>query len=176
MLDGVKLGRSDMATLDRAYNFARFLSRDADAAEHMAYVAFVQTGRGFDGGRSDETRILKIVRNSYRAWLTARRKIRRQNNEAAGKRLPDPAAVSILRSDEGSGEIGNSADSVRAAIEALPRRLREVLVLREFGGLSYEGIAEVTSLTTGEIMSRLASARRMLGGRVPTDRPHLASA
>jgi len=167
-----------MATLDRAYNFARFLSRDTEAAGHMAYVAFVQTGRGLDAGRGSETRILKIVRNGYRTWLTARRKIRRQNNGCVSKRLPDPAAASVLRSDESMGKIGT--DGVRAAIEALPRRLREVLVLREFGGLSYQEIAEVTSLTTGEIMSRLASARRMLGKtigeRVPTGRPHLASA
>lgn len=155
-----------MATLDRAYNFARFLSRDAQAAEHMAYVAFVQAGRSSDG-RNEQTEILKIVRNGYRTWLTARRKIRRQNGRPDEKRLPDPAAASVLRSDEGAGKIGSDghagSTAVRAAIETLPRRLREILVLKELGGLSYKEIAEVTSLTTGEIMTRLADARRMLG-------------
>ena len=170
MKENVKLGRTGMATLDRAYNFARFLSGDAQAAEHMAYVAFVQTGHGSDAGRGHETEILKGVRNGYRTWLTARRKIRRQNGRSVEKRLPDPAATSVLRSDEAAGKIGTAADSdmgaVRAAIETLPRRLREVLVLKEFGGLSYKEIAEVTSLTTGEIMARLARARRMLGKAV----------
>lgn len=153
-----------MATLDRAYNFARFLSGDAQAAEHMAYVAFAQAGRGSDG-RSQETEILKRVRNGYRTWLTARRKIRRQNYDSTAKRLPDPAAASVLRSDEAAGKIGSNdagSNTVRAAIEALPRRLREVLVLKELGGFSYKEIAEVTSLSTGEIMTRLAAARRML--------------
>lgn len=154
-----------MATLDRAYNFARFLSGDAQAAEHMAYVAFAQAGGGFDR-RGEETEILKRVRNGYRTWLTARRKIRRQNGRPEEKRLPDPAAASVLRSDDRAGKIGSGdgggTHAVRNAIETLPRRLREVLVLKELGGLSYKEIAEVTSLTTGEILARLVAARRLL--------------
>jgi RNA polymerase sigma-70 factor (ECF subfamily) len=175
MQETIKLGRAGMARLDRAYNFARFLSGDAQAAEHMAYAAFAHAGRG------SETKILKMVRNGYRTWLTARRKIRRQsgrpqNGKPVEKRLPDPTTASVLRSDEAPVKIGS--DGVRAAIAALPRRLREVLVLREFAGLSYKEIAEVTSLTTGEIMSRLAAARRMLGQainqRAPTRDAHRA--
>jgi RNA polymerase sigma-70 factor, ECF subfamily len=128
-------------------------------------VAFVQAGHGFDG-RGEETEILKRVRNGYRTWLTARRKIRRQNGRPEEKRLPDPAAASVLRSDDGAGKIGSgdgsSSNAVRTAIETLPRRLREVLVLKELGGLSYKEIAEVTSLTTGEVMTRLVVARRLL--------------
>src|SRR4051812_6229645 len=104
MQETIKLGRAGMARLDRAYNFARFLSGDAQAAEHMAYAAFAHAGRG------SETKILKMVRNGYRTWLTARRKIRRQsgrpqNGKPVEKRLPEPAAASVLRSDEGAGKI-----------------------------------------------------------------------
>jgi RNA polymerase sigma-70 factor, ECF subfamily len=62
--------------------------------------------------------------------------------------------------------VGVNAAAVRCAIETLPRRLREILVLREIDSLSYREIAEVTSLPTGEVMSRLASARRRLAGTV----------
>jgi RNA polymerase sigma-70 factor, ECF subfamily len=52
----------------------------------------------------------------------------------------------------------------RAAIEAMPRRLREILVLKELEKLTYREIAEVTSLQVRQVMSRLACARRMLAG------------
>ena len=54
---------------------------------------------------------------------------------------------------------------MRCAIETLPR-LREILVLREIDELSYREISEVTSLPTGEVMSRLACARRRLASSI----------
>ncbi|WP_050044802.1 sigma factor-like helix-turn-helix DNA-binding protein [Bradyrhizobium sp. LTSP849] len=155
-----------MRTLDSAYNFARFLSGDADAAEHIVQAAF----RRIDAGRRDRTRLLKGVRNCYRTWLTTRRQRDRQDDVVANKRLPDAVGTSVLRSDDGAEKITARIDvdaaAVRCAIETLPRRLREILVLRELDALSYREIAEVTSLPTGEIMARLACARRLLARSV----------
>jgi RNA polymerase sigma-70 factor (ECF subfamily) len=44
----------------------------------------------------------------------------------------------------------------------LPDVFREALVLREIEGMSYKEIAEVTSVSTGAVMSRLARARTRL--------------
>ena len=49
---------------------------------------------------------------------------------------------------------------VREAIERLPEREREVLVLKEFEGLKYREIAEVIGIPIGTVMSRLYSARK----------------
>ena len=155
-----------MLTLDSAYNFARFLSGDAEAAEHIVQAAFLRT----DAGRRDRTRLLKGVRNCYRTWLTTRRRRVRQVDEFAHKRLPDAVAASVLQTDDRADKISTAADldatAIRCAIETLPRRFREILVLREIDELSYREIAEVTSLPTGEVMSRLACARRRLAGSV----------
>ena len=48
---------------------------------------------------------------------------------------------------------------VRHAIRSLPRPLREVLVLREYGELSYKEIAAALNLKQGTVMSRLNRAR-----------------
>ena len=157
-----------MRTLDSAYNFARFLSGDAAAAEHIVQAAFLRANA--DAGRRDRTRLLKGVRNCYRTWLTTRRQRDRQNDVVADKRLPDAVGASVLRSDDAAEKItvrtSVDAAAVRCAIETLPRRLREILVLRELDALSYREIAEVTSLPTGEIMARLACARRLLASSV----------
>jgi len=51
---------------------------------------------------------------------------------------------------------------VRAALEQLPADFREVIVLREFEGLSYKEIAAVVRVPVGTVMSRLARARERL--------------
>ena len=45
------------------------------------------------------------------------------------------------------------------AMQDLPLRLREVLVLRELEGLSYKEIAEIVGIPTGTVMSSLSRAR-----------------
>jgi len=51
---------------------------------------------------------------------------------------------------------------VRSALEGLPEPFREAIVLREFEGLSYKEIVEVTGVAIGTVMSRLARGRSML--------------
>lgn len=53
-------------------------------------------------------------------------------------------------------------EQVRAAIESLPRRYREVVVLREFEGFTYQQIATILNCPAGTVMSRLGRAREKL--------------
>ena len=51
---------------------------------------------------------------------------------------------------------------VAAAIEGLPAREREVLVLKEFEDLKYREIADLLGVPIGTVMSRLYAARKRL--------------
>lgn len=51
---------------------------------------------------------------------------------------------------------------VQEAVLALPEASRSVLVLREYGGLSYREIAESLDIPLGTVMSRLNYARQRL--------------
>ena len=59
--------------LGAAYNLARLLSKDADAAQDIVQEAFLRAYRSFDGNRGGDARawIFTIVRNCYHSWLTA---------------------------------------------------------------------------------------------------------
>jgi RNA polymerase sigma factor (sigma-70 family) len=48
------------------------------------------------------------------------------------------------------------------ALESLPPRFREILVLRELEGCSYKEIAAITSIPIGTVMSSLSRARRRI--------------
>ena len=51
---------------------------------------------------------------------------------------------------------------MRKALDELPPEFREVVVLRELEGFSYQEIATVTSVPVGTVMSRLSRARKRL--------------
>ena len=151
--------------LDAAYNFARFLSRNPDAAQDIVQESFLRAYRGFDryGGGDARAWIFSIVRNCYHNWLLeGRRKARLEvdvhhRDDGSDFSVEDVASendtpeAALLRSSE--------AGRVRGVLNQLPRALREVLVLRELEGLSYREIAQTAVLPIGTVMSRLARAR-----------------
>ena len=54
---------------------------------------------------------------------------------------------------------------VKRAVAGLSEKLRDVLVLREYGELSYEEIADTLGIDRGTVMSRLSRARRSVAER-----------
>jgi RNA polymerase sigma-70 factor (ECF subfamily) len=53
-------------------------------------------------------------------------------------------------------------ETVRSAIERLPDHYREVVVLRDLEGFSYQQIATMLQCPAGTVMSRLGRARKQL--------------
>jgi RNA polymerase sigma-70 factor (ECF subfamily) len=51
---------------------------------------------------------------------------------------------------------------LQQSMQSLPEAARSVLVLREYGGLSYQEIASVLDVPVGTVMSRLNYARNRL--------------
>lgn len=161
--------------LDAAYNLARFLTRDADAADDIVQDAFLRAFRAFDGFRGGDARawLLTIVRNCVRSWASERNRLRALCEPLGSAPHADDAPESetqeadIWDPDQDTPESALLRDSdaslIRRLIEALPEAFREVLVLREFDDLSYKQIAEITATPIGTVMSRLARARQMLG-------------
>jgi RNA polymerase sigma factor (sigma-70 family) len=151
--------------LDAAYNFARYLSRNADAAQDIVQEAFLRAYRSFDGYQGGDARawIFTIVRNCYHNWLLENR--RKARIEIDVHRPDDTEGFSIdeVPSDDDTPEatLLRRAESttVRSVLDKLPRPLREMLVLRELEGLSYRQIAETIAMPIGTVMSRLARAR-----------------
>ena len=73
-LDRAAFTRIVLPHLDAAYNLARFLARDADAADDIVQDAFLRAFRAFGGFRGGDARawLLAIVRNCARGWANER--------------------------------------------------------------------------------------------------------
>jgi RNA polymerase sigma factor (sigma-70 family) len=151
--------------LEPAYNFARFLTKNPDAAQDIAQEAFLKALRGFEAFRGGDPRswIFAIVRNCYHDWQRDRRRKLNLEVEIQDDDQEKDFVGSII-SDEDSPEMAllrkSEAQSARVVLMAMSRPLREILVLRELESLSYREIAETTALPIGTVMSRLARARK----------------
>ncbi len=55
---------------------------------------------------------------------------------------------------------------VRSALDRLPESSREIILLRDFHGLSYAEIGDVLGVASGTVMSRLHRARQQLRSKV----------
>jgi len=157
--------------IDAAYNFARFLSRDADAAQDIVQEAFLRAYRNFETYRGGDPRawLFAIVRNCCHVWRQQdRRKARFEWPFADdGGADADDGGEYQIAADEDSPETAmirrNEQQRVRAVIGGLPEAMREILILRELEDLSYRQIAEIIDAPIGTVMSRLARARREFG-------------
>ena len=144
--------------LDAAFNYARWLTRTDEDAEDVVQDACVRAMRFFSSLRGDDARswLFAIVRNTWYSRLSRRSAITAlpldsTNHPADGTLNPE---ARLLQQQ--------AVARVREALEQLPVEFREVLVLREFEGMSYKEIAAVTRVPIGTVMSRLARARDRL--------------
>lgn len=83
--------------------------------------------------------------------------LRRWVGLAAAGESPDPSPGA-----EAEGEARETHARVRAAVDALPERLRRVIALTELAGLSYAEVARTLEIPEGTVGSRRNAALKAL--------------
>ena len=144
--------------LDAAYNLARLLLRDAQDAEDVVQESYLKALRAFSGfqGESGRPWLLTIVRNTAFTWL----RMNRSRGDHAEYHEEIHVSGGMTPEAESLGKERSRA--VGRCVEQLPPDFREGIVLREMEELSYNEIAEITSVPRGTVMSRLSRARARL--------------
>jgi RNA polymerase sigma-70 factor (ECF subfamily) len=143
------------------YLMARRLLRRHEEADEAAQLAFVRAWKsreGFRGASSLRTWLVRITLNVARSMLAAR-------VEAEGvemlERFPDRRESSEERMRR-----SQLRARVRGAVERLPQRQREAVLLKVFSEMTYREAAEVMELSEGAVKAHLHQAvgnlRRMV--------------
>ena len=161
------------ALLDRhapqLFRVALSLTRNRDDAEDLMQETFVGAYRGlkkFEGRASVKTWLTQILtRQAARAWHRSKNERSTLSIHAAGDDgNSSNAAAGRFREEQALAVPGTSAQvekrlDVMEVLKKLSPPHREVLVLREIRGLSYDEIAQALSVPRGTVESRLSRAR-----------------
>ncbi|HEX4002765.1 MAG TPA: sigma-70 family RNA polymerase sigma factor [Candidatus Acidoferrales bacterium] len=160
----LEFGRIVLPHLDAAYNLARWLVRNPHDAEDVVQDACMRAFKFFGGYQGGNARgwLLRIVRNAAYTFIEKRRPAD----------LAEEFDETLHTGENGQSDVEDAllksanAKILQEALEDLPVRYREVLILREIEGLSYKEIAEVVEIPIGTVMSSLARSRAQLRERL----------
>ena len=153
---------ADLESLVAAHREAvyRYLCRivgKADAANDLTQEVFLRASRAGVPDTDDP---------GQRAWVFRIARNLALNHVRDGRRRPDPVALV----ERGAAATQELRIAVRQALAGLPDLDRDVFLLKESVGLSYEEIADACDLTPSAVRNRLYRARlalrEALGGQV----------
>ncbi len=155
----------DLAALYRDHRgslirMARLLVDTPEAAEDAVHDAFLGTARNLGSLRDPEAAlgyIRRAVVNRSRSQLR-RRRTARAHLRVAEPQVAPPADDAVLLAEEHR--------EVLAALDTLPPRQREVLVLRYWSDLSEAQIADALGISRGTVKSQASRAIAALGERM----------
>ena len=144
----------------------RLMGNEADAAD-AAQEAFLKAYTSLASFRGESRFSVWLYRLTNNVCLDALRARGRHSAVPLQTEDEDGEIVDLDIADErwspeALSERAADREAVREAIAALPSDLREILTLREIGGLSYEELAETLHLEIGTVRSRLNRARKKL--------------
>ena len=152
---------------DRVYTLCLRMTGDREDALDLAQETFLNAWRGlssFQGNSSFSTWVYRLASNACIDFLRKRK--RRQQGEAPlsldDEEAPLPQPADPRGTPEDELERRELRRAVERGLQALPEHHRQVLIMRELSGLSYQEIGAVLNLDLGTVKSRIARARMAL--------------
>jgi RNA polymerase sigma-70 factor, ECF subfamily len=158
--------------LDAAYRLACWLMRNAHDAEDALQEASLRALRYFRTytGGNGRAWFLKIVRNTCWGWRGRSSRVPSdpfdEERHTDARATVDPETLAVRAED---------LCWIEQAMRSLPVRSRELFLLRELEGLSYQELAAAQNIPLGTVMSSLSRARHafrvaMESQRIPQGR------
>ena len=141
-----------------AFRVAYAVLRQREDAEDVAQEAAVRAYRSFTSLRNRERFRAWLVRIAWRLALDRRKSDRRRDVRELGASIVPPALPNAEEIAAGR----QTQQRVWEAVDALPQKLRIVVVLSAIEGHGMREVAAVLGLAEGTVKSRLHEARRRL--------------
>lgn len=151
------------------YNFTYRMLGSEGEAEDLTQDIFIAAFRGIRSFRGDakfSTWLYRIALNQARNRI---KYLSRRNFFARQRRRADHRANTVSESPEGLPDSAPTpeqwtmsrdlAAQVQECLSQIPLQARQILVLRDIQGFSYDELSEMLSLKPGTVKSRLHRAR-----------------
>jgi len=149
----------------RAYNLCVRMLGDADAAADVAQDAFISAYKHLPSLRGEfRPWLMRIVANGCRDVLRSQK---RRPSVSLDLERDDDDTPAMQLADTGDGPEAALMKSelqktIAGALAEIPDDQREVVILSDIQGLSYQEIADMTGINIGTVKSRLNRARSRL--------------
>lgn len=139
------------------FRLARSVVQDAALADDVTQETFIKVWRKLDTFRGESSLKSWILRIAHNTAVSTLRTIRDSATDPV--KLPDShEPIGTQREVEGR----LAADQLAAALATFDDLTREIVVLREVEGMSYEEIAHALDVPVPTVKTRLLRARRRL--------------
>ena len=158
------------STFSTLFKVVHRIVGDHDTAEeicHDAFIRFFQHSATLPDEQQARYWLLRVGKNL--AFNFSKRKGRERNAYERVRhepQRPEESADAPVLFDE-------TTHIVREAINALPRTLRDVIVLKEYGNLSYTEIGRTLGISVGNVKVRVHRARERLARQLEEDDVHI---
>ena len=145
----------------QVYNLALKLTGSPEDALDASQDAFLKAYQNLDSFRGESRLSVWLYRLTYNASMDIIKKNRRgvviplpTDDVGAEMDVPDTGPTPTEQTERRELQI-----EVRQALRELPPDKRQILLMREFSGLSYTAIARELGIEEGTVKSRLSRAR-----------------
>lgn len=149
---------------DKAFNTAYRIVGDYEGARDVVHDVFLKVyveAPGFQFKSSFSSWLYRIVVNRS---LDEARRLKRRKSQVSAEAMTDDLLSGRSGEQPERAALGREAERELAhALTRLSPKLKTVVTLRYFEGLSYEQIAEIIQRPVGTVKSRLRRAHRRLG-------------
>jgi RNA polymerase sigma-70 factor, ECF subfamily len=151
-----------MPLFPKLYNFAHWLTQDRTEAEDLVQETYLKALKGFASfqqGTNFRAWMYRILRNTFltsRTGLKAGMTVSLEDDEgsvAEPAEAETPESVLLAQVDR---------QAIENALENLPVKFREIVLLCDMEEMSYQEIATTLAVPVGTVMSRLSRARKAM--------------
>ena len=156
-----------LANQKNVYNLALKMTKNEEDALDISQEAFIKAYRQLSGFRGESKFSVWLYRLTYNLCIDFLRK--RQGTKIISLDYEDtsgelkPLEIPDLRNlPEDNAIRSETRKNIAESINQLPLNHREILVMREVTGMSYDDISVSLGINTGTVKSRLARARERL--------------
>ena len=149
------------------YNIALRMTGNSEDAADMTQEAFIKAYNALQSFRGDSKFSVWLYRIVSNVCLDFLRSKNRRPTVSLSVEDDDGEDTQLDVADESQSpelllDRKLTRDSVRRGLDSLPPDYRQILLLREIQGLSYDEIAQALSLEVGTVKSRIFRARKRL--------------
>ena len=151
----------------KAYSIAyRYLNNQEDSLDALqeSFIKVYRSIGSFKGNSSFQTWVYRIVVNTCYDMLR-KKKSRIQADSLYKNDGNDEYMIEVPDNDKGPEDLAVEKEEnsfIFSCLEKLPLDHKEIIVLRDIEGFSYEEIADILSITMGTVKSRISRGRLAL--------------